>query len=59
MCDIDSDVDNTVVFQTSMSVSQIMVAVNKFVPTQMDHLSVHVVQALIYHLTVSIVMVRD
>ena len=59
MCDIDSDIDNTVVFQTSMSVSQIMVAVNKFVSTQMDHLSVHVVQALIYHLTVSIVMVRD
>ena len=41
-----------------MSVKLAMVAVNKSVLTQLDHLSVRVMQALICHLVVSTVIVR-
>ena len=44
-------------FQMSMSVKLAMVAVNKSALTQLDHLSVHAIGALVYHLVVSTAMV--
>ena len=41
-----------------MSVKLAMVVVNKSVLTQLDRLSAHVVQVLVYHLVVSTVLVR-
>ena len=41
-----------------MSVKLAMVAVNKSALTQLDHLSAHVIRALIYLLVVSAAMVR-
>ena len=41
-----------------MSVKQAMVAVDKSVLIQLDHLSAHVIQALVYLLVVLTVMVR-
>ncbi len=41
-----------------MNVRPAMVAVNKSALTQLDHLSVHVIRAIVYHLVVATVMVR-
>ncbi len=41
-----------------MSVRLTVEAVNKYVPTQMDHLSAHVIRAIACHLTVQTVLVR-
>ncbi len=41
-----------------MSANQTMVAVNKFVLTQLDRLSVHVILAIVYHLTVQTALVK-
>ena len=42
-----------------MSVKLAMVVVNMSALTQLDHLSVRVIQALVYHPVVSTVMVRQ
>ncbi len=41
-----------------MSVKPAMVAVNKFALTLLDHLSAHVIRAIVYHLVVATVTVR-